>query len=257
MLLLITKRQATGGFFTRRRADKGKIPPVITGLTLGRYPAARVELSGRRLSANLPFLAPYQKRGDVLVAAGSLDSQLQVNQTLISEYARRQCVNFCLAAIEKAEKIRRLQVVLIDREGECVGVAAELAAVCDTVMIATARSELYDPCAAYTSQRYGIRPVMLGSDIPPADLLIAPYGAAGFSLPGGVPLAAPDGLLYPKETELFVPDTVAEALTPTDPPALAVTAGLFEAFHPKELMEGVPAFIHYGGKRITPEELLC
>lgn len=255
MLLLVTNRKSVGGFFSRRRADKGKIPPAIAGTAVGPYMAARLELAGRRLEKQLKFLTPYRQRGDVLVASRALEPVLQYNAPLLEEYARRQCVNFCLAAMRQGERHRRLQVALIDADGECVGVAAELLAVCNTVWVATNRPELFLPCAAYTRQMYGTQPMMAGGEIPPVDLVIAPYGTNGFSLPAGVRTAAPTGAWYPGGEDLYIPAYVA-SLPATEVSPLALTAGLFAAFHPRELMEAVPAALRRGTRQIPVDGLV-
>jgi hypothetical protein len=251
MLFLVTNRKAKSGFFVRRKADKGKIPPILTGLRIGRYMATKLELSGRKLNANLPFLAPYQKRGDILVASDPINAKLHFNESYIAEYARRQCVNFCLTALQT---LRHPQVVLIDKEGECVGVAAELLAVCDTVWVATKNPELFVPCGQYTMEKYGTMPLFCAEQIPHAHLIIAPYGTQDFLLPTGIPIVGENGTLSPHPHDLHVPDYVTE-ITPKEFDPVAVTAGLFCAFYPKDLMSAVPQHLHCGNRILTPEQL--
>jgi hypothetical protein len=254
MLFMVTTHKAKGGFFLRRKAQKGKLPPALSGVKIGNHMATKLELFGKNPNNSLHFLAPYQKRGDVLIASLSLEPHLQFNQPYIEEYARRQCVNFCIAALSLEPTTAKRQVILIDKDGACAGVAAELLAVCNTVFVATHRPERFAPCQEYTLQKYGTAPLFAKDSLPQADLIIAPYGTQGFPLPTKVLLAGPKGPLYPKQEDLFVPPYVAE-LVWEDMDPIAVTAGLFNAFYPKDLMEAVPNYIHLGGHPVPPEKL--
>ncbi len=233
MLLLVTTHIAQNGFFRRRKADKGKLPPLIKGISLGEHPAAMVVLQGRHIGVNLKYLRPYRQRGDVLICDRSVDKRLGLNQSVIDEYARRLCVNLALHHIKANGHATDL--VLIDHQGECVGVAAELLKVCNTVWVATRRPEWFDPCAAYTRERYGNQPLMVETALPLTDLVIAPYGLQNWQYRGGL-LFGPNGGIFPKNEQLYLPDY---AHLPDFDPA-AVTAGVFAAFHPKELMTALP-----------------
>ena len=236
MLILVTKHKQKIGFFSRRKAKLGKIPPVINGIHIGAFPAAEVALVGNNHRAHLSYLAPYVRRGDVLVGARGMEDF--GTSGLTEEYARRQCVNLALDLIRQKEKHRPVQTVLIDKEGECVGVAAELLKVCNTVWVAAKRPELFAPCAAYTLERYGNEPLMVRGELPRTDLVVAPYGMEGWQYNGGL-LFSPQGGIFPKNGQLYLPDY---AHLPDFDPA-AVTAGVFAAFQPKELMTALPNMI--------------
>ncbi|MBR4868328.1 MAG: hypothetical protein IKU10_04145, partial [Clostridia bacterium] len=184
MLLLITENKEKIGFFHRQKAKKGKLPPIITGGHIGPYPAALLSLLGPPKNS-LSYLAAYRERGDVLIADKELSALFPHQEDLCTEYARRLCVNRAIATLTEEEKSRRTQAVLIDKAGECVGVAAELLNVCNTVWVATEQSEWFAPCGEYTRTRYGNQPLFASNPLPKADLVVAPYGMEGWQYSGG------------------------------------------------------------------------
>ena len=230
MLLFVTSYTQKIGFFSRRKANRGKLPPRLTGMNVGGHPAVRLELLGRVGQEHWRSLTPYLERGDVLIADKALSPMLAAQEAYLTEYARRQCVNLALSLLK-----RRSTAVLVDRAGECVGVAAELLKICNTVWVATRRAELFAPCAAYTWEQYGNQPLFVTGELPCADMVVAPYGLEGWHYTGGK-LFCPDGGVFPKPHEFYLPDY---AHLPGFDPA-AVTAGVFAAFHPKELMTALP-----------------
>ncbi len=249
MLIFVSKAPRTGGFFLRRQAKKGKLPPVITGCTVAGYPCVHLQLHGH-ISPSNPFLTPYLQRGDTLVAHSELTHRLPFNPPLIHAYKQRQCVNFCLEAIRRGQYS---QAALVDPAGNCVGVAAELAAVCNTLWVVTHQPELFFPCSDYTWEMYGTRP-LLTETLPTVKLIIAPDGMAEITPPPHAITAAPDGTLFPRDEDVFIPRSVLGSSLPGFSP-LWVTAGLFSCFYPKELMESVPRQIHLGDTPISPERL--
>jgi len=158
---------------------------------------------------------------------------LSLNHLHTEEYARRLCVNSAVTHLGNAPA--SCQAVLVDHDGECVGIAAELLKICNTVWVATRRAELFAPCAAYTWERYGNQPLFVTGELPRADVVVAPYGLERWHYTGGK-LFCPDGGVFPKPHEFYHPDY---AHVPGFDPA-AVTAGVFAAFHPKELMNALP-----------------
>ena len=105
-------------------------------------------------------------------------------------------------------------------------------------------------------ERYGVSPLLVRPPLPAVDLILAPYGTGRLPLPPGVPVAAPDGWLYPRRGDLTVPDRVASAVPEGFDP-LTVAAGLLIAFAPVNLLRLTPPRIHLGGCAVTPEETLC
>ncbi len=235
MLLLVTRYSQKLGFFTARKAKKGKIQPVLKGMDLGGYPAVEIALVGNNQKAHHRHLAPYLERSDILIMARDLANLDRKSASLLEEYARRQCVNLARRQLQQAENHRKNQVVLVDKDGECAGEAGELMRVCTTVWVATRCPEKFISCGEYTLEHYGVQPLFVQERLPKVQMVIAPYGMEGWQYNGGK-LFCPHEGIFPKKEQFYVPDY---AHLPDFDPAV-VTAGVFAAFHPKELMTALP-----------------
>ncbi len=224
MLILVQKGQKRQGFFLKRKAKQGKLPPTVVGLKIGKYPCVLLAFYGDVTAGNR-FLAPYLQRGDVVIPAGNLE-KLRFAQPYIQELTRRQCVNTAKEWVANSPK--GLETVLYDSTGECVGVAAELCALGKSVWVATPRREDYAPCAEYAMLNFGNPPV-IGEYIPrSADLVIAPYGVPSAECPRNIPVVAP-GHIWAKPDDLTLPQELV-ASTPKGFDPLAVAAGCLAMF---------------------------
>jgi hypothetical protein len=231
MLIIVGRFHEKRGFCLRKTRH---LPPVVTADVIGGYPVVRLGLRGRRIRP-AEVLSPYLKRGDVLVAAEELGGPFPWQQEQVAEYARRLCVNLACHTLKQAEARHRTTALLVDQEGLCTGVAAELLNITTTLWVATRRPERYDPCVHYTRLTLGTTPLFVGDTLPSARAVIAPYGLGGYTYQGGE-LFSPDGGLFPTPEQLYIPPYAIEQKV--DP--LYLTAGLFTAFYPKELMEALP-----------------
>ncbi len=232
-----------GRFTEKRGFSLGKtrhLPPVITAGTVGEYPVVRLGLRGRRMRQT-EVLSPYLRRGDVLVASTDLGGPFPWQQEQVAEYARRLCVNLACHTLKQTEASCRTTALLVDKEGLCTGVAAELLNITTTLWVATHRPERYVPCVHYTRLTLGTAPLFVEGELPTAHAVIAPYGLTGYTYRGGE-LFSPDGGTFPSPEQLYIPPYAMEqAVEP-----MYLTAGLFSAFYPKELMEALPDMNHNG-----------
>ncbi len=224
MLILLQKAENHGGFFLKRKAKQGKLPPAVRGIRLGKYPCVLLECYGDITPGNR-FLAPYLRRGDLLVPACRLE-KLGFAEPYVEELTRRQCVNAAKTWVAKREK--GVQTVLADPVGNCVGVAAEFCALGSALWVATPRAQEYAPCAEYCMLTFGNPPV-IGSYIPPsADLVIAPYGVCSAELPRNLPVVSPNHI-WAKPQDLTIPGEIADCIPHGFDP-IAVAAGCFAMF---------------------------
>ena len=226
-----------GRFREKRGFSLGKtrhLPPVVTAHTIGGYPVVRLGLRGRKIRP-IEVLTPYLRRGDVVVADEEFSQPFPWQREQVAEYARRQCVNLACHTLKQAEATCRTTALLVDKEGLCIGVAAELLTITTTLWIATHQPERYAPCAHYTRLTLGTAPLFVGDELPAAHTVIAPYGLSGYTYQSGR-LFSPDGGIFPTPEQLYIPPYALHQ--GVDP--IYLTAGLFAAFYPKDLMEATP-----------------
>lgn len=219
LLILVQKGEKRGGFFLKRKAKQGKLPPTVMGLQLGKYPCVLLECYGNITPGN-QFLLPYLRRGDVVIPAKNLE-KLGLGEPYIQELTRRQCVNTAKEWVAKGKK--GLQTVLIDPTAQCVGVAAELCGLGKPVWVVTPKGEDYAPCAEYCMLTFGNPPVVARSVPSSADLVIAPYGGLPVELPQKVPVIAPNRIWARKE-DLSLPKEIGDFI-PNGFDPVAVAAG--------------------------------
>lgn len=250
MLILVQKGGKQGGFFLKRKARKGKLPPVLQGIRVGGRPCVLLKLFGDITPGN-QFLAPYLDRGDVVILSGELQGKLRWNTPYIEEYARRQCVNFVRKAL--GGSTGKTQTVLIDPKGVCMGVAVELTLTGTTLWVVTPNQEAYLPCQEYTGLMFGNPPIVTDRVPDTAHLVVAPYGAAGQSLPTGAVTVAPDRGIWAQQPDLCVPNTVTDTLPEGFDP-VAVAAGCMVMFG-GEWLELTPQQLHLGERAVFPDAL--
>ena len=224
MLILIQKGQKRRGFFLKRKAKQGKLPPTVVGLRVGKYPCVLLEFYGDVTPGNR-FLEPYCKRGDVVIPAKNLE-KLGLGEPYLGEFIRRQCVNTAKDWVANSPKGR--QTVLYDPTGECVGVAAELCALGKPVWVVTPQGEVYAPCAEYALLEFGNPPVISEHMPHSADLVIAPYGVPSVDIPGNVLLVAPNHI-WAKPEDLTLPCEIVDS-TPKGFDPVVVAAGCMAMF---------------------------
>ncbi len=224
MLILVQKGEYQGGFFLKRKAKKGKLPPMVVGIRVGKYPCVLLNMYGDITPGNA-HLAPYLGRGDVVIPHKGLE-KLGFHLPYVQEFTRRQCVNTAKGWVATAPK--EFQSVLWDATGECVGVAAELCALKRPVWVVTRKAESYAPCAEYALLTFGNSPV-IGKSIPQtAHLVIAPYGIPSVKLQRDIPVVAP-GHIWATHEQHTLPKEILET-TPSGFDPVAVAAGCMAAF---------------------------
>ena len=224
MLILVQKGEPHGGFFLKRKAKKGKLPPTVVGLRVGKYPCVLLKVYGDITPGN-GYLVPYLERGDILIPHKGLE-KLGFHISYVEEFTRRQCVNALKQHIKTAPKT--FETVLWDGDGYCVGVAAELCSLKRPLWVVTNRAETYGPCSEYALLTFGNPPVM-GSKVPPnAKVILAPYGIPREKVPVGLPTIAP-GYIWAKKEELTLPVSLADTV-PLGFDPVWVAAGCMAAF---------------------------
>lgn len=224
MLILIQKGQRQRGFFLKRKAKQGKLPPTVVGMQVGKYPCVLLKLYGDITPGNR-FLAPYLQRGDVIIPHRDLEKS-GLSEPYLQEFTRRQCVNTAKEWVKKSPK--GFETVLYDPVGNCMGVAAEFCALGKSVWVVTPRGEDYAPCAEYALLEFG-NPPIIGDRLPPsADLVIAPYGGLPAELPQDLPVIAPSHV-WAREEDLTLPCEIADTV-PVGFNPVAVAAGCFAMF---------------------------
>ncbi len=224
MLILIQKGEHRRGFFLKRKAKQGKLPPTVVGLRVGNYPCVLLKLYGDITPRN-GFLVPYIRRGDIIIPAKHL-GKLGFSEPYMQEFTRRQCVNTAKEWLGKRGK--GFQTVLYDPTGKCVGVAAELCALGKPVWVVTSRGEDYAPCAEYALLTFGNPPVISEYIPHSVGLIIAPYGVCSTEIPGKIPVIAP-GHIWATPTELSLPEEIVIS-TPKEFDPVAVAAGCMAMF---------------------------
>ncbi len=224
MLILVQKGQKRRGFFLKRKAKQGKLPPTVVGLQVGKYPCVLLECYGDITPGNR-FLEPYQKRGDILIPAKNLE-KLGFSEPYIQELTRRQCVNTANHWV--ANRGKGFETVLFDPTGQCVGVAAELCALGKPLWVVTPRGEDYAPCAEYALLTFGNPPVISAYIPRSVDLVIAPYGLPSVDIPGDIPVVAPN-YIWATPNDLTLPREIVDS-TPKGFDPVAVAAGCMAMF---------------------------
>lgn len=224
MLILVQKGEKQGGFFLKRKAKRGKLPPTVVGLQVGGSPCVLLKLYGEVTPGNR-FLAPYLQRGDVLIPSVELE-KLGFHLSYLEEMIRRQCVN----TAKKWVKTRRKGhlTVLYDPLANCMGVAAEFCALGKGVWVVSPRLQEYAPCFEYTALAYGNPPV-LSHEMPcRAQLAVAPYKTERVAFPPGIPVVSP-GKLWATKEELTMPGEFLHTVPGGFDP-VAVAAGCLAVF---------------------------
>lgn len=229
VLILVQKGKCDGGFFLKRRAKRGKLPPVVQGISVGGHPCALLGVYGK-VTQNNRFLAPYFARGDVVIGAKEVAEQFAANRRVEGELLARLTLN----GVKEWCKEKGRSPIVVDPLGVCMGVVAELCKLGLSVWVVTPTVAPYLPCLEYTTLTMG-NPFMITATMPgKGDLVFAPYGLQDHIPPKGAVVFAPHTGRWVTKKTAQIPRTIVDSTPPGFDP-LTVMAGCMAAFGGKYL----------------------